>query len=351
MSSPPDGTTLSRDGTALSAPASSAVAGTPRARRALRLRWRQQRGWVVWLKRLIGAIGVLWAAATLTFIVQQLMPGSPALTILSGGATKPTHTQIMAVDQTYGFNKPVIIQYLTFIGHLAQGNLGTSYLQHQAVTTIIAQQTWPTLELTIVSLVLSWIIAVVFTITTAKRGRPVSAIGSGIEIVAAGLPQYWLGIILLVVFAIELKWFPVEGGVGLSSLVLPSLTMAIPLAGFIGQVTRDEFAKVLDQPFITSARARGMGDTEVRLRHALRHAVLPGITLSGWALGSLFSSAVVVEAVFAREGLGQVLTNAVAGQDMPVVVGVTLLVALVYVVANLLVDAAYALVDPEIRLA
>jgi peptide/nickel transport system permease protein len=127
--------------------------------------------------------------------------------------------------------------------------------------------------------------------------------------------------------------------------------MAIPLAGFIGQVTRDEFAKVLDQPFITSARARGMGDTEVRLRHALRHAVLPGITLSGWALGSLFSSAVLVEAVFAREGLGQVLTNAVAGQDMPVVVGVTLLVALVYVVANLLVDAAYVLVDPEIRLA
>ena len=305
----------------------------------------------MWLRRLAGAVGVLWAASTLTFIVQQLMPGSPALTILSGGATKPTHAQILAVDKTYGFNKPVIIQYLTFIGHLAQGNLGTSYLQHLPVTTIIAQQMWPTIELTVVSLVFSWVIALVFTISTAKRGRVVSAIGSGIEIIAAGLPQYWLGIILLVVFAIELKWFPVEGGNGLAPIVLPALTLAIPLAGFIGQVTRDEFGKVLDQPFIISARARGMGDTGVRLRHALRHAVLPGITLSGWALGSLFSSAVVVEAVFAREGLGQVLTNAVAGQDMPVVVGVTLLVAVVYVVANLLVDAAYVLVDPEIRLA
>jgi peptide/nickel transport system permease protein len=307
--------------------------------------------WIVWLKRLAGAVGVLWAAATLTFIVQQLMPGSPALTILSGGATKPTHAQILAVDQAYGFNKPVIVQYLTFIGHLAQGNLGTSYLQHLPVTTIIAQQMWPTIELTVVALVASWVIALVFTIATAKRRRIVSAIGSGIEIIAAGLPQYWLGIILLVVFAIELKWFPVEGGSGVAPIVLPALTLAIPLAGFIGQVTRDEFAKVLDQPFIISARARGMGDTQVRLRHALRHAVLPGITLSGWALGSLFSSAVVVEAVFAREGLGQVLTNAVAGQDMPVVVGVTLLVAVVYVLANLLVDAAYVLVDPEIRLA
>jgi peptide/nickel transport system permease protein len=310
-----------------------------------------RRGWVRWLRRLTGAIGVLWAAATLTFIVQQLMPGSPALTILSGGATKPTHAEILAVDQEYGFNHPVLAQYFTFIGHLAQGNLGTSYLQHQAVTTILAQQTWPTLELTLVALVFAWIIAVTFTVLTARRGRLVSAIGSGAESISAGLPQFWLGIILLVVFAINLRWFPVEGGGGLASLVLPSLTMAIPLAGFIGQVTRDEFAKVLDQPFITSARARGMGDTEVRLRHALRHAVLPGITLSGWALGSLFSSAVLVEAVFAREGLGQVLTNAVAGQDMPVVVGVTLLVALVYVVANLLVDAAYVLVDPEIRLA
>lgn len=328
----------------------AAVADPSPAGGGARARWRGQRGWAVWLKRLIGAVGVMWAAATLTFIVQQLMPVSPAVTILSGGATRPSHAQILAVDQQYGFNKPVLVQYVTFIGHLVQGNLGTSYLLHEPVATVIAQQMWPTLELTLVSLVLSWIIALVLTIATAKRGRLTSGIGSGIEIIAAGLPQYWLGIILLVVFGIELKWFPVEGGSGLSSLVLPSLTLAIPLAGFLGQVTRDEFAKVLDQPFIISARARGMGDTAVRLRHALRHAVLPGITLSGWALGSLFSSAVVVEAVFAREGLGQVLTNAVAGQDMPVVVGVTLLVALVYVVANLLVDAAYVLVDPEIRL-
>jgi peptide/nickel transport system permease protein len=131
--------------------------------------------------------------------------------------------------------------------------------------------------------------------------------------------------------------------------VLPALTLAIPLAGFIGQVTRDEFSSVMEQPFVLSARTRGMGDTGVRVRHALRHSILPGITLSGWALGSLFSTAVIVEAVFARQGLGQVLVNAVSQRDIPVVIGVTLLVAVVYVVANLLVDLVYLVADPRLR--
>src|SRR6185312_6998347 len=124
-----------------------------------------------------------------------------------------------------------------------------------------------------------------------------------------------------------------------------ALTLGIPLAGFLGQVTRDEFERTLDQPFVTSARARGMGDLAVRLRHALRHAV----TLSGWALGALFSGAVIVENVFARPGIGQVLTAAAGSRDIPVVSGIAMLVALVYVVANLLVDLAYVLIDPRLR--
>jgi peptide/nickel transport system permease protein len=304
-----------------------------------------------WARLILGAIFVLWGAATLTFIAEQLMPVNPAQIILGTGSVKPTLAQIATVSHQYGFDKPVIVQYLNFLLNLAHGDLGTSYTQHQPVTQIIAQQAWPTIELALVSLVLAWVIALVFTLTTTKRGRVVSAVGSGFEIMMASLPQYWLGVILVVVFAVDLQWFPVEGGNGLTGIVLPAFTMAIPLAGFLGQVTRDEFARVLEQPFITSARARGMGDTQVRIRHALRHAVLPGITLSGWALGSLFSSAVLVETVFARQGLGQVLTNAVSNQDMPVVVGVTLLVALIYVIANLLVDIAYVLIDPEITVA
>ena len=157
--------------------------------------------------------------------------------------------------------------------------------------------------------------------------------------------------ILLVVFAIDLHLFPVLGGTGISGLVLPALTLGIPLAGFIGQVTRDEFEKVLDQPFVTSARARGMGDLGVRLRHVLRHAVLPALTLSGWALGALISGAVIVETVFARPGIGNVLVTATESRDLPLVSGVVILVAAIYVLANLIVDIAYVLIDPRMRAA
>jgi peptide/nickel transport system permease protein len=193
------------------------------------------------------------------------------------------------------------------------------------------------------------VIALTLTVATARRGRFVSGVGSAFETVTAGLPQYWLGVVLLVVFAINAKLFPVQGGTSVVGLILPSLTLGLPLAGFLGQVTRDEFEKVLDQPFILSARARGMGDAEVRLRHALRHAVLPAISLSGWALGALFSGAVVVEAVFARPGLGNVLVAGATSHDIPVVSGIVIVVAFVYVLANILVDSAYLLVDPRMR--
>jgi peptide/nickel transport system permease protein len=299
--------------------------------------------------RLVGVLGVLFAVATLTFLAAHLMPGNPAVTILGGAGSHPTPAEVAAIDHQYGFNRPLVAQYLTFMGHLLRGNLGTSYVLKENVTTIITQQMGATFLLTVSALVLSWVLALLATLASARRSRIVSAIGSGFEIFVAGLPQYWLGIILLVVFAFRLRWFPVEGGTGIQGLVLPALTLALPLAGFIGQVTRDEFSSVLEQPFVLSARARGMSDTGVRVRHVLRHSILPGITLSGWALGSLFSTAVIVEAVFARQGLGQVLVNAVSQQDIPVVIGVTLLVALVYVVANLLVDVVFLIADPRIR--
>jgi len=300
-------------------------------------------------RRVAAAVGVLLAAATLTFLLQQLVPGDPGLAILGGPGAHASPAEVAAVDHQYGFDQPLLSQYVTFLGHVATLNFGESYALKQNVTTVIGQRIGPTLALTATALALAWLIALALTLTTAGRGRARSAFGSGLEVLLAGLPQYFLGIVLLVVFAFQLGWFPVTGGTSLSGLVLPALALALPLAGFLGQVTRDEFAAGLDQPFAVSARMRGTSELEVRWRHVLRHAVLPGITLSGWAIGALLGGSVIVEVVFARPGIGQLLVSSVGSQDLPVVVAITLIVAFVYVVANLVVDLLYVVVDPRLR--
>ena len=205
----------------------------------------QHRGWVIARRvvtRLAGAVLVLWAAATFTFFIQALLPGSRATLILneqSGQQQRYTAAQLAPINRQFGFDRSILSQYGTYITNLAHGNLGTSYTEHQPVATIIARQVGPTLALTLTALGVAWVVALLVTIATARRGRILSAIGSGFEIITAGLPYYWLGVILLVVFAIDLKVFPVQGGTSLQGLVLPALTLGIPLAGFIGQVTRE----------------------------------------------------------------------------------------------------------------
>jgi peptide/nickel transport system permease protein len=158
----------------------------------------------------------------------------------------------------------VLVQYLNYLGGLLRGDLGTSYILKQPVTGVITEQLAPTVVLTLTALVLSWVIAVTVTLLTAHRSRWLSSIGSGLEIFLAALPQYWLGIVLLVVFAFQLRLLPVVGDSGPEALVLPALTLALPLAGYLGQVTRDEFSSAMEQPFAVSARARGMSDWGVR---------------------------------------------------------------------------------------
>jgi peptide/nickel transport system permease protein len=299
------------------------------------------------LQRLLGGVLVLWAVATLTFFALRLMPGDPVLAILGGPSGNPTAETIAEATREYGLDKPLAVQYGLYLGRLVQGDLGVSYSQHLPVTRVLAEQSWPTLQLIVTSLVLAWLMVLALTVLTAGRQQWLSRVASLAETLAAALPHFWLGILLLAVFAFGLRLFPPAGSDGWRTLVLPSVALAIPLAGFIGQVTRESLELTLDQPFILTARTRGLSDVAVRFKHALRHAILPGVSLSGWAIGALISGAVVIEVIFSRKGLGRQLYQAVQAQDLPLTIGISLVVAAGYVLANVLVDLLYLWIDPR----
>jgi peptide/nickel transport system permease protein len=296
--------------------------------------------------RLLGGALVLWVTATLAFFALKLMPGDPALSILGEG--NPTPESIAAFKHSYGLDKPLPLQYGLYLARLLRGDLGDSYSQHLPVTQIVASQAGDTFQLTASSLLMAWVLVLAWTLLTVGRRTSLASLGSLVETVAASLPEFWLAIMLLAVFAFGLRLFPPAGNDGVQALILPSLALAIPLAGFIGQVTRESMDIVLEQPFVLTARTRGLGEWAIRCRHALRHSVLPGISLSGWAIGSLVSNAVVVEIIFSRKGLGRQLVQAVRVQDLPLSIGITLVVAVSFVLANILADLVYQLIDPRI---
>ena len=305
------------------------------------------------LKKAGAAAVVLWGAATVAFFAQLALPGDRATTILNiraGQVQLRTPAELEQIRAQYGLTRPVIVQYLDYLRGLISGDFGDSYQQYRPVTAIIGEQLGSTVTLSLTAIALAWVIMVVWVTLTAGRGPRVGALGSTVDVVTAGLPAYWLGIILLLVFGLGLRWFPIISGSAPNGIVLPALTLAIPLAGFMAQSVRTEFERSLDQPFVLSARMRGMGEWGIRLRHVLRHAVIPAVTLSGWALGATLSGAVIVESIFSRPGIGSVLVTAVNSQDLPVVTGIVTLVAVVYVAANLIVDVVYTVIDPRLEL-
>ena len=299
------------------------------------------------VRRIAGSAFVLWASVTLTFFVLRLTPGDPITAILGGAGSAPSEETVAALRAEYGLDQPVLVQYLDYLGGLLRGDFGTSYVFQVPVWDIVGPQILPTLQLAGLALVFAWGIALAFTLLTVGRGPVLGGVGRSVEVFFASLPAFWVGIMLAVVFAVILGWFPVAGNDGFASLVLPALSLAIPLAGFIAQVTRSSFEDALAQPFVLSARARGLSDTAVRITHALRHAILPGITLSAWAVGSLMSSAVVAEIIFARPGLGRSLVDAITNRDLPITLAVVFVIAAVYILVNLAVDVLYRAVDPR----
>lgn len=298
--------------------------------------------------RLLAGIGVLWGAATITFLALNLTSGDPAIAILGGPDALPTPEVIAQVRKDYGLDQPLPVQYAHYIGRLATGDLGESYRLKIPVLDAISPLILPTMSLAFWAALTAVIMSVVIALLTAKRAPWLRSLVSGTELVLTSAPSFVLGIGLLLVFAFQLHLFPVAGSQGWRSMVLPVLTLAIPATAMLTQVLRQELEDILDQPFITMARARGLSDAGVRLKHALRHALTPLITLSGFMFAFLLGGAVITENLFARQGLGRLMVEATTNSDVPIVLGVTLLAALIYVLINLVVDVLNAVVDPRI---
>ncbi|GAA2556695.1 ABC transporter permease [Winogradskya consettensis] len=297
------------------------------------------------LRRIGTGLVVLWVAATAAYLALLAAPGSTVDTIVGDGADTPAiRSQIIT---EWGLDRPAVLQYLDYLWRAAHGDLGRSYLLQRPVSAIVGEQVWPTLKLALSAAVLGILLALVLALTTRRPW--VRRVSSTAELVVVSTPPFLIGIVLLSIFSFRFGLFPVSGDHGAAALVLPAVTLALPIAGVLTQVLRDGLDRALDEPFTVTARARGLRESAVLVRHALRHALLPAVTLLGWLFGVLLGGAVIIEQVFGRPGLGQVTLTAVNSKDMPVVLAVVVLSALVYVVLNTVADLAYLLVDPRLR--
>lgn len=295
---------------------------------------------------------VVWLTATIVFLALRAS-GDPLEAVLGGPGSQASPEATQRAIEAYGFDRPLIVQYLAQLWQVATFQFGDSYARKQPVAELLATNLPPTILLATLAFVLAWLIALAGTLIASSARGPLGGLVRGtlaaIETVASVIPQFFLGAILIVVFAVTLQWLPATGGAsgGARALILPVITLAVPVAGYLAHVIHGPLAEADRAPFATSARARGATEQRVLLRHTLRHAALPAIALSGWAYGSLLSGAVVVEVLFARQGLGRMLLEAATVRDVPVVIGAVTVVALLYVAVMLLTDIAEQIVDPR----
>lgn len=298
------------------------------------------------VRRLLGAVAVLWAAVTLTFLALQLIPGNIE-DIMAGDVDYPGLRE--AIREQWNLDEPLPVQYLGYLGGLLTGDLGRSYVQRRDVSQLLGEQIGPTLQLALAAGVIALAAAVLVAVLTSGRNRRLRAFFNGVEVVANSLPVFWFGLLLLMAFSVQLRIFPISGADGLAGLVLPALTLALPTFGLLSQVLRDAMERSLEQPFSTTALSRGISPGRLRISHSLRHGMIPTVTLAGWLIGQLLGGAVITETVFGRPGLGTATMTAVLSKDVPVVMAVVLVVAFIYVVVSTLVDLSYSIIDPRTK--
>lgn len=298
--------------------------------------------------RLLTAVLVVIGSSMLVFVIMYVLPGDPVLQMLDGNASSPE--AIEQVRKQLGLDQPFHIQFLQYFLHLLQGDFGISRIDSSPVLAKILEHAPATLALTIVSAIISIVIGITLGVLSAiHRNGVIDMIARFVGLFGISMPTFWTGILLLLLFSIQLGLFPIAGSAGWQSLVLPGITLGLVGAGLIVRMVRNTMLEVISEPYIVTLRAKGLAERSVMYRHALRNALIPALTVIGVMIGELLSGTVVVETVFARQGIGRILADAIMAKDLPVVQGVVFFTAVIYVLVNFLVDISNSFVDPRIR--
>jgi len=276
-----------------------------------------------------------------------MIPGDPVEVMLGETAQQADKERLR---EELGLNLPLYVQYGRFMAGVVQGDLGESYFYRRPVAQVIADRVPATVELALAAFLVAGLIAIPLGIVAALReGTAVDNASVLFSLVGVSMPNFWLGPLLIILFSIRLGWFPVSGRGGVGSLVLPAITLGTALAAVLSRMTRASLLERLGEDYLTVARAKGLPEWKVILKHALRNALIPIVTVMGLQFGALLSGAIITENVFSWPGIGTLLINAIAARDYPLVQGCVLFITLSYVFVNLVTDLLYGWVDPRIR--
>jgi peptide/nickel transport system permease protein len=299
-------------------------------------------------RRLLQAAFVLWLAATLAFVALHLAPGDPAQALLAASGATPE--EISARRGRLGLDDPFLQQYARYLLELVRGDLGSSWLHGRRVSRMIAEQLPPTASLAVTSTVVGILLGLALGILAAfRRSSWLDTVATTVAVLGLSMPTYWSGILMILLFSLHLGWLPATGEGGVRHLILPSLVLGFALSGSIARLVRARVVEVLEEPFVLAARARGIPSRRVIFVHVLRAALAPALTVVALQFGFLLGGAVVTESVFARRGLGKLAVEAILWRDLPVVRGIVVFGALVYVLVNLAADLVQAWLDPRLR--
>ena len=307
------------------------------------------------LRRLVGMVTVMFIVATMVFFLTRLAPGDPAALMLGDQATA---ADVAALRKTYGLDQPILVQYALWLKEVVGGNLGQSIFLQRPVLQAIAERAEPTFFLALFSILIAAAIGVPAGVVSAVwRGGRADQIVSALAMLAASIPSFWLGLIFIQMFAVRMGWFPVAGygdpGASLPErlyhLFLPATVLGLVNSALITRFTRASMLDVLGEDFVRTARAKGLPESRVVLRHALGAALVPIITVVGLTAALLVGGAIVTETVFGLPGLGNLVVSSVLRRDYPVIQGALIVIAGVYVVINFAIDVLYTVVDPRVR--